>query len=73
MMSLIRFFNNRVRRLTIWDIKLVQGCAMLIAVIIIKLIPDILRIDLGWLIVVIVLLALRPMYAFFFKRMPAES
>ena len=73
MMSLIRFFNQRVRQLTIWDIKLVQGCAMLLAVIIIKLIPDILRIDLALLIVLIVILAVRPMYAFFLKRTPAES
>ncbi len=72
MMSLIRFFNERVRRLTIWDIKLAQGCAMLLAVIIIKLIPDILRIDLAWFVIVIIILAIRPMYAFFFKRTPAE-
>ncbi len=72
-MSLIRFFNERVRRLTIWDIKLAQGCAMLLAIIIIKLIPDILRIDLTWFIVLTIILAIRPVYAFFLKRTPAQS
>lgn len=73
MMSLIRFFNKRVRRLSIWDIKLAQGCAMLIALIIIKLIPDILRIDFAWIVALIIVLAIRPMYAFFFRKAPAES
>lgn len=73
MMSLIRFFNERVRRLTIWDVKLAQGCAMLLAVIIIKLIPDILRVDMAWFIVLVIILAIRPMYAFFIKRTPARS
>jgi hypothetical protein len=72
MMSLIRFFDKRVRRLTIWDIKLAQGCAMLLAVIIVKLIPDILRIDFAWMIALTIILAIRPMYAFFFKRTLAE-
>ncbi len=66
-MYIIEFFNERVKRLNIFDIKLVQGCAMLLAVIIVKLIPQILEIDLFWFVVAIIILGMRPVYAFFIR------
>jgi len=70
-MSPIRFFNERVKRLTIWDIKLAQGAAMAIALIAAKLIPDILRLDYQWYVLFIIILGVRPVYAFFLKKSPA--
>ncbi len=70
-MILIRFFNERVKRLTIWDIELAQGGAMVIALIAAKLIPDILRLDYLWYVLFIVVLGVRPVYVFFLRKSPA--
>jgi len=67
-MNIIRFFNERVKRLNIFDIKLVQGCAMLLAVIIVKLFPQILEVSLFWFLAAIVILGIHPVYAFFIKH-----
>ena len=73
MKSIIRFFNDRVKRLTIFDIKLVQGCAMFVALIIVKFIPDIMRVDLAWFVILLVVCAVRPLYVFFIKRNAVPS
>ena len=67
-MKIIAFFNGRVKRLNIFDIKLVQLCAMCVILILARLIPQILEINVGWLVILLVLCAIRPMYVFFFKR-----
>jgi hypothetical protein len=67
-MAIIQFFNNRVKRLTIFDLKLVQACAMLVALIVVKLIPDIMTISIWWFVVLLVLCALRPIYVFFIRK-----
>ena len=67
-MKIIAFFNERVKRLNIFDIKLAQLCAMCIILILARLIPQIMDIDIGWFILLLVLCAIRPMYVFFFKR-----
>ena len=43
-MTLTEFFKARTARLNMLDIKLAQGAAMCVMVIIIKLFPDILQI-----------------------------
>jgi len=43
-MFLIRFFNDRVKRLTIFDVKLVQGAAMFLVLAIAKLFPEIMEV-----------------------------
>jgi hypothetical protein len=53
--------DRRVRRLGLLDVKLAQGAAMCLAVILVKLFPVILEVDTGWLIALALLLALRPM------------
>ncbi len=67
MKNLMRYFNDRVKQLTIWDVKLVQGAAMLLAVIIVKLFPPILDVNIGWFVAAAVVVAIRPMWAFFFR------
>ncbi len=66
-MSLLKGMNERVRNLKIWDIKLVQGAAMCIMLIIAKLFPQILEISIWWLVVLAILLSIRPMCSFLHK------
>ena len=67
-MFLIRFFNDRVKRLTIFDVKLVQGAAMFLVLAIAKLFPEIMEVSIWWFIVLTILCALRPMYVFFLRE-----
>ncbi|KPJ73584.1 hypothetical protein AMJ52_03435 [candidate division TA06 bacterium DG_78] len=67
-MHFIDFFNERVKKLTIFDVKLVQISAMGIILIIVKLIPHVMTINIWWFIVLSVICAIRPMYAFYFKK-----
>jgi hypothetical protein len=67
-MGIIKFFNDRVKRLNIFDVKLAQGAAMCVMLIIVKIFPDIIKLGAGWFILFALILGLRPMYVFFLKR-----
>jgi hypothetical protein len=67
-MKFIRNMNERVRRLNIFDVKLVQGAAMFIALIIAKLIPGIMEISIWWFVGLSALCAIRPVYVFFIRK-----
>ena len=44
-MSLLEYFDSRAKRLGIVDTKLVQGAAVFLALVIVKLVPEILKLD----------------------------
>jgi len=67
-MNPIKFFNERVKLFTIWDIKLAQTSAIAFMIILIKLIPQIISISIGWFVGICILAGLRPMYAMFIKK-----
>ncbi|TET61314.1 MAG: hypothetical protein E3J47_05360 [Candidatus Stahlbacteria bacterium] len=67
-MKIIQDMNERVRKLNIFDIKLVQGCAMFVVLIIVKLIPQIMTINIWWFVVLLVICAIRPLYVFCIKK-----
>ena len=67
-MGIFDFFNERVKNLTIFDIKLAQACAMCVILIIAKLIPQIMSIGIWWFVVLLIIFAIRPMYVFFIKK-----
>jgi hypothetical protein len=67
-MGIFDFFNERVKNLTIFDVKLVQLCAMCVILIIVKLIPQIMMINIWWFVVLLIIFAMRPMYVFFMKK-----
>lgn len=67
-MKIIQDMNERVRKLNIFDIKLIQGCAMFAVLIIVKLIPQIMTINIWWFVVLLVLCAIRPLYVFYIKK-----
>jgi hypothetical protein len=64
-MGVYKFFDRRVRRLSLLDYKLAQAAAMCVMFIIIKLIPEITNISIIWPIMLGIVLALRPMYVIF--------
>ena len=66
---MIEYFNSRVKMLNIFDLKLLQATVMFLAIIIVKLIPRILEIDIWWFVAVLVLCLIKPFYVFFFKKM----
>ncbi len=67
-MTLTEFFKARTARLNMLDIKLAQGAAMCVMVIIIKLFPDILQIEIWWFVLFAALLELKPLYVFYLKK-----
>jgi len=67
-MKFIDFFNNRVKRLTIFDIKLIQLTAIFVALIIVKIFPCIMDISIWWFVVLLLISSVRPMYLFFIKK-----
>ncbi len=67
-MKILDFFNQRIRRLNIFDVKLAQGAAIFLALVIVKLIPEILTIDIWWFIALTIFCAVRPVYVFFLKN-----
>jgi ABC-type maltose transport system permease subunit len=71
MMKLWTYFDERAKRIGIMDTKLVQGAAMCIAVVIVKMFPGILNISAGWFIAAALLLAIKPMMTFFGSDRPS--
>jgi hypothetical protein len=63
-MGIMKSMNERVRNFKIWDIKLAQGAAMCVMLIIAKLIPQIMEISIWWFVVLAILLGIKPMFSF---------
>jgi hypothetical protein len=67
-MGLLEDMTRRVRRFDIIDVKLAQSVAFFLALVIAKLIPDIMDINIWWFVVLFVLCAIKPVYVFWFKE-----
>ncbi|MCJ7579015.1 MAG: hypothetical protein MUP98_00600 [Candidatus Aminicenantes bacterium] len=67
-MNPIQYFNNRIKKFTIFDLKLAQGAAFFFALILVKIFPEIMSLHIGWFIGLIILFALRPVYVLFIKN-----
>ena len=63
-MGLLEDMTRRVRRFDIIDVKLAQSVAFFLALIIAKLIPDIMDISIWWFIVLLILCAIKPFCVF---------
>lgn len=64
-------FNERVKRFTIWDIKLVGWYGIFLGLIIVKLLEpvwDIMKISIWWFIALAIIFAARPFYLIIFKK-----
>ena len=67
-MSLWEYFDSRARRFGIVDTKLALGAAMFLALIIAKLVPEILNVSVWWFVILWIAFGARPMVVFFAKR-----
>ena len=60
--------NKRVKKFSILDVKLVGGIAIFAALIVAKLIPQIMDITIWWFVVLLAICAMKPFYMFFIKK-----
>jgi len=67
-MGILKKMNERVKKFNIFDVKLVQGTAMFVALIIAKLIPRIMEINIWWFIILLVICTIKPFYVFLIKK-----
>ncbi len=67
-MGLLEEMDRRVKKFDFIDVKLVQVVAMFLALIIAKLIPDIMNISIWWFVVLLVIFTAKPFYVFWFKQ-----
>ena len=67
-MGLLEDMNQRVKKLGIIDLKLAQGAAMFFALVIAKLIPDVMDLSVWWFAALFVVCAIKPFYMFWFVK-----
>lgn len=65
-MEFLEKMDQRVKKLGIVDLKLAQGAAMCVALIIAKLAPQIMEVSVWWFVVLLIGCAMRPVYVFWF-------
>jgi hypothetical protein len=59
------YFDKRAKRLGILDTKLAQAAAIFFALVIVKLIPQILDVNTWWFALLAILCAIKPLITFF--------
>lgn len=64
-MSLWEYFDSRANRFGIVDTKLAQGAAMFLALVIVKLVPEILNVNVWWFVGLGIACGIRPILVFF--------
>lgn len=67
-MGFLENMNERVKRFSIFDVKLVQSTAIFFALIVVKLIPQIMKINIWWFVALLVICAIKPYYVFYSKK-----
>ena len=67
-MDFIQYFNHRIKKFSIFDVKLAQGATIFFALIVVKIFPEIMSLHIGWFIGLSILFVLRPAYALFIKK-----
>ena len=67
-MKLLEEMNRRIKKFSIFDEKLAQGAAFCLALIVAKLNPEILNINIWWFIILLILCGIKPLYVFYLKK-----
>ena len=67
-MGFLEDMDKRVKKFGIIDVKLAQGAAMFGALIIAKLIPQIMDLSIWWFVLLLVICAIKPFYVFWFEQ-----
>ncbi len=60
--------NERVKKLTYVDLKLIQVAILIIGIGLVKLFPQVLGIRLRYLIALLVIACIKPLYKFWIKK-----
>jgi len=60
--------NKRVKKFSILDIKLAQGAAIFGTLIVVKLIPQIMDINIWWFVALLVICMIKSFYVFWIKK-----
>jgi len=66
-MGFLENMNARVKKFSIIDVKLAQGIGIFVALILAKLIPQIMNISIWWFVALLVVCTIKPFYVFFIK------
>ncbi len=64
-MTIWGYFDRRARRLGILDTKLAQAAAICVALIIVKLIPKIMELNVWWFVIFAIVFAIKPLITFY--------
>jgi len=67
-MGLFKWANNRVKKMSFFDVKLVAIAGFFIGLILVKLVPSVLSVSGWWFVVITVLCLLRVYYVILFKK-----
>ena len=59
--------NQRVKKLSFFDIQLIKSANIFLALIVVKLIPQIMNAHIGWFIVLSILCIIKPFYVAWIK------
>ncbi len=65
--SWMDYWNRKVRKLTIVDLKLVQVISMAFTLIIVKLFPQIMSLSIWWFVALLAICVWRPAYVFWIR------
>jgi hypothetical protein len=63
----IAYWNRKVRRMTIVDLKLVQVGSMALILTVAKLVPRIMDLSIWWFVALVVVCMWRPLYIFWIQ------
>jgi len=67
-MAILSNVNERVKRFSIIDIKLIQCIAIFVTLIVVKLIPGIMNINIWWFVILLVISAIKPLYVMYIEK-----
>jgi len=64
---MLKSMNEQVKKFSLFDLKLAQVVAMFFGLIVAKLIPQIMDINVWWFVILLVIYAMKPFYVFWIK------
>ena len=67
-MSFNSFFSAKVKKMDWLDIGLLKWSCIAFGVLLVMLIPELLKIHVGWIIAISIILGARPAYRFYIKK-----
>jgi hypothetical protein len=60
--------NQKVKKFSFFDIKMIQFTTLFAALILVKLVPEILKVNIWWFVALLIVCLVKPLFVFFQKR-----